>query len=200
LNPQPSFSSARRQPIVQFIVFEFRLPKGVLPPVPCDAVNGAQLGIRCLRRRPLIFETASKAETHSFPIRSGDHSDVNRNRCVTTQARHLTLFQYAKELRLKLYLHLGNFVEKNGAAICLLEDSRTPIDRASESPTLVSKEFAFDQTFTKRGAVFRKIPPRSAWIRIVLGTDERNVEVSLRPFNEGSEAENPTFSIGCGSS
>jgi hypothetical protein len=35
-----------------------------------------------------------------------------------------------------------------------------------------------------------------AWIRIVLGTDERNVEVSLRPFNEGSEAENPSFSIG----
>ena len=34
-----------------------------------------------------------------------------------------------------------------------------------------------------------------AWIRIVLGTDERNVEVSLRPFNEGNDAENPPFVI-----
>lgn len=35
-----------------------------------------------------------------------------------------------------------------------------------------------------------------AWIRIVLGTDERKVEVSLRPFDGGSDAENPSFSIG----
>jgi hypothetical protein len=35
-----------------------------------------------------------------------------------------------------------------------------------------------------------------AWIRIVLGTDERNVEVTVRPFDEGQEAENPSFGIG----
>jgi hypothetical protein len=34
-----------------------------------------------------------------------------------------------------------------------------------------------------------------AWIRIVLGTDKRNVEVSVRPFDLGSDAENPSFSL-----
>ncbi len=34
------------------------------------------------------------------------------------------------------------------------------------------------------------------WIRIVLGTDERKVEVIVHPFDEGNEAENPAFGIG----
>ncbi|MGJ3258014.1 MAG: SIR2 family protein [Rhodospirillales bacterium] len=35
-----------------------------------------------------------------------------------------------------------------------------------------------------------------AWVRIALGTDERNTEVSLKPFDEGDDAENPTFRVG----
>ena len=35
-----------------------------------------------------------------------------------------------------------------------------------------------------------------AWVRIALGTDERNAEVSLKPFDEGDDAENPTFRVG----
>jgi hypothetical protein len=34
------------------------------------------------------------------------------------------------------------------------------------------------------------------WIRIVLGTDERKVEMIVCPFDEGNEAENPSFRIG----
>lgn len=36
----------------------------------------------------------------------------------------------------------------------------------------------------------------NAWTEIVLATTERNAELSVRPFDEGSEAETPTFYIG----
>lgn len=35
-----------------------------------------------------------------------------------------------------------------------------------------------------------------AWVRIVLGTDERNTEVTLTAFDDGDENENPSFRIG----
>lgn len=35
----------------------------------------------------------------------------------------------------------------------------------------------------------------SAWIRIIFGTDERNVEISVSSFAEGSSAENPSFRL-----
>jgi len=34
-----------------------------------------------------------------------------------------------------------------------------------------------------------------AWVHIVLGTPERNADVALRPFDEGTGAENPSFTI-----
>ncbi len=36
----------------------------------------------------------------------------------------------------------------------------------------------------------------NAWTEIVLATNERNAELALRPFDDGSEAETPTFYIG----
>lgn len=35
-----------------------------------------------------------------------------------------------------------------------------------------------------------------AWIEIALGTKERNTSIEVRPFANGSESENPTFTIG----
>lgn len=35
-----------------------------------------------------------------------------------------------------------------------------------------------------------------AWVRIVLGTEERNVEITVSAFHEGDEPENPAFRIG----
>jgi len=34
-----------------------------------------------------------------------------------------------------------------------------------------------------------------AWVRIALATDERNAEVTLSAFDEGTDAENPTFRV-----
>lgn len=36
----------------------------------------------------------------------------------------------------------------------------------------------------------------NAWTEIILATSERNTELSVRPFDDGSEAETPTFHIG----
>lgn len=36
----------------------------------------------------------------------------------------------------------------------------------------------------------------NAWTEIVLATNERNAELSFRPFDDGSEAETPTFHVG----
>lgn len=35
-----------------------------------------------------------------------------------------------------------------------------------------------------------------AWVRIVLGTEERNTEIALSAFDAGKESENPVFGIG----
>ena len=35
----------------------------------------------------------------------------------------------------------------------------------------------------------------NAWISIVLGTTERNAEITVSAFGEGSKAENPSFRI-----
>jgi hypothetical protein len=35
-----------------------------------------------------------------------------------------------------------------------------------------------------------------AWVRIILGTDTRNTEVKVSPFDGGKDAENPSFQIG----
>lgn len=34
-----------------------------------------------------------------------------------------------------------------------------------------------------------------AWVQIIMGTDERNAEIVVRPFANGSDSENPTFRI-----
>ena len=35
-----------------------------------------------------------------------------------------------------------------------------------------------------------------AWIRVILGTGERNAEITFSAFTEGEASENPTFKIG----
>ncbi len=47
----------------------------------------------------------------------------------------------------------------------------------------------------RRGKRFNDVHDRilDAWVRVLAGTAERNVEVSLRSFNEGNEIENPSF-------
>lgn len=50
---------------------------------------------------------------------------------------------------------------------------------------------------TRRGKRFNDVHDRivDAWVRVLAGTGERNVEVTLRTFNEGDEIENPSFRI-----
>jgi len=56
-------------------------------------------------------------------ISRGDHANINRNAFFAANPSDLVLFENAKELRLKLGLHLGYFVEEDSAAIGLLEDA-----------------------------------------------------------------------------
>ena len=90
-------------------------------------------------------------------ISGGDHTNVDLDAFFAANPSDLVLFQNAKELRLKLRLHLGYFVEENGAAIGLLEDPETPGGCARERTAFVPEQFAFDQIARNRGAVFRKI-------------------------------------------
>jgi hypothetical protein len=47
----------------------------------------------------------------------------------------------------------------------------------------------------RRGKRFNDVHDRilDAWVRVLAGTGDRNVEVSFRSFNEGDEVENPAF-------
>jgi hypothetical protein len=58
-----------------------------------------------------------------------------------------------RSFALELRLHFGYFVEKNGAAVRLLEDPFPPLDGARERPRLMSEQPAFDQALTERGTI-----------------------------------------------
>ncbi len=58
----------------------------------------------------------------------------------------------------------------------------------------VSAEFLDHRRGNRYNQIFDSL--LDAWVRIILGTDERNAEITASAFEEGSEAENPAFLLG----
>src|SRR5215468_3152125 len=84
-----------------------------------------------------------------------DHSHVHLHRAGSTDALHFTLFQHTQELRLHRERHIADFVEKERAAVCLLEFPEMTGGGSGERSLLVPEEFALDQFGRYSGAIER---------------------------------------------
>ena len=63
----------------------------------------------------------------------------------SADALELLLLEHAKQLRLKVEPHLGDFVEEQRAAVRALERALHALDRAGERALLVTEQGALDQ-------------------------------------------------------
>ncbi len=71
----------------------------------------------------------------------------------TADALNLAFLQNAQKLGLQRQRHLADLVQKNSAAVGLLEQSDARIDGSGEGSLGVAEEFGFEQMIGKRGAI-----------------------------------------------
>ena len=81
--------------------------------------------------------------------------DVDRDRFVPADALELLLLQQPQHLALRGGRHVADFVEKNRAAVALLEPADVPAVGAGEGPLLVAEQLAFQQRVGQGRAVDR---------------------------------------------
>lgn len=103
---------------------------------------------------------------------------------VATEQRPAEQVRWAESLRISLEI-------KNGQRWLLIEPDIWiwPQHARKDAATFMEK---------RRSDRYNKVHDAllGAWIRIILGTDKVNTSVTLRAFDEGSDAGNPAFMIG----
>src|SRR6185295_16092024 len=76
------------------------------------------------------------------PVGRRDDPDFDSLVLDRTDTLHLSVFDGAQQLRLERKRQLTDLVEKQGAAVRALEETRLGIRRAGERATLVTEELA----------------------------------------------------------
>ena len=89
-----------------------------------------------------------------------DDAHVDGNGFRTADALDLAFLQNAQQLGLQRQRHLADFIQKDGAAMRLFEQSNACIDGSREGALGVAEEFGFEQMIGKSGAVDRNHPGR----------------------------------------
>ena len=74
-------------------------------------------------------------------------SHINGNGRVAADAGDLALFEHAQQTHLGSGGHFANFIEKNGAPLCLFKDTLVAFFGIGKSAFLVTKELVFQQVF-----------------------------------------------------
>src|SRR6266545_3453289 len=116
------------------------------------------------KRRNIDGDNTQTIEKISTKISGGDllfkwtmsrahDAHVDRNRLVTTQPFNSSFFQCAQELCLYVGTHVANLIEKQSAAICLLEFSPTSCRSPRKSIFFMTKKPRLDKSRRKRRAV-----------------------------------------------
>ncbi len=84
-----------------------------------------------------------------------DNPNVHADRLRPTDSVDDPLLECPQQLRLKPYVHLGNLVEEQRAAVGLFEFADSTGDGSREGTLLVAEEFALQQVIRDGGAVHR---------------------------------------------
>src|SRR5262249_49120582 len=80
-------------------------------------------------------------------VGGSDYADVQADRIRTSEALHLALLQDAQELRLQFHREFADFVQKDRAALRLLEAACPRLQGAGERSADMSEELALEQSF-----------------------------------------------------
>jgi len=75
-----------------------------------------------------------------------DHAHIGVNRGGTAETFELSFLDDAKNFGLQLERKVADLVQKQSAVVTPLKPSNTARDRAGEGATLMSEQFAFEQT------------------------------------------------------
>ena len=82
--------------------------------------------------------------------------DVDRRGARATNRGNASLLQHAQQAGLQLERHVADFVEEQGAAICLADFAYCPfLARTGKCPANVAEQLRFDEVFGNRRAVER---------------------------------------------
>src|ERR1700678_2537610 len=82
-----------------------------------------------------------------------DHAHISVNRGGTAETFELSFLDDTKKFWLQLKRKVADLVQKQSAVVSPLKPSNTARDRAGEGATLMSEQFAFQQTGRNSGAV-----------------------------------------------
>jgi hypothetical protein len=78
------------------------------------------------------------------PVRGGDDADVRVARPCAAEALELPFLEHAQQLRLDVGRHLADLVEKQDAAVGLLDPAGPRRDRAREGAAFVAKQLGLE--------------------------------------------------------
>src|SRR6266404_5373069 len=100
-------------------------------------------------------------------VGGGDDSHIGADRHTAADRGELALLKHAQQPGLGIDRHVADLVEKQCAALRLLEAPHAPRGGPGEGPLLVAEELALDQLAGDRGHVDRDERPVSALAEIV---------------------------------
>src|SRR5258706_14330631 len=95
--------------------------------------------IKVLAKQPLLNKLSKIA------IAGGDDANVGLDRHASADGRVLALLQDAQKSRLRLKRHVADLVEKERAALGLLEAPDAAVCGTCERAAFVAEQFAFDK-------------------------------------------------------
>ena len=86
-------------------------------------------------------------------VGGGDEADVDAQFLRAADAREGAVLQKPQQLGLQRLAHVGDFIEKNRAAVGFLDAAGLLFQRAGERALFVAEQFAFQQRFGNGGAI-----------------------------------------------
>ena len=86
-------------------------------------------------------------------MRGADQADTDRNRCLAADPHDAAFLQRAQQLDLHGQWHVADLIEKQRAAVGLLEHALLGSCGASECAFLVTEQLGFEQAFGERATV-----------------------------------------------
>jgi len=97
----------------------------------------------------------------------GNDANVYFARAVFPDSFKLLFLQHLEKFGLKTDGYLGDFVQKERAAVCNLNPSHPILVSTGESAFNMAEEFAFEQLIWDRGAVYLDERPLLSWTALV---------------------------------
>src|SRR5205085_5923526 len=106
-------------------------------------------------------------ETLQVLIGGGHHTHVNLDIVLTADPLELALLQHSKQLYLHRRRDFADFVQKDRAAMGLLELPFLLTHRSGKGAALVPEEFRLQQRFSQRPAIYSNKPSGTPWAELV---------------------------------